>query len=145
MVPYKDFQYIKHRYFDYPIYRYNVYGIKCEGKLVSAFITRNETVNGRIVVRIFDYIGDYKYIINMAHYIRNILFIDNVEYCDIYFYGVDEQLFVDAGFIEVEDDDVNIIPNYFHPFEKSNIDIWCDSQYKNTVFFKADGDQDRPN
>lgn len=35
--------------------------------------------------------------------------------------------------------------NYFEPFEKSNADIWCGSPVDNTLFYKADGDQDRAN
>ena len=49
--------------------------------------------------------------------------------------------------VEKTDDDMNIIPDYFSPFEQKNIDIWVDSSNRidTCCFFKADGDQDRPN
>ena len=50
-----------------------------------------------------------------------------------------------AGFSERTEDDTNIIPNYFSPFVAENIDIYVRSPYENTLFMKADGDQDRPN
>ena len=39
----------------------------------------------------------------------------------------------------------NIIPNYFSPFIRENIDIYIRYNDDSTRFFKADGDQDRPN
>ena len=56
------------------------------------------------------------------------------------------QLVKQAGFCEVRYD-INIIPDYFNPFEQVNVDIYVDSSNnrKKCFFFKADGDQDRPN
>lgn len=51
----------------------------------------------------------------------------------------------EAGFVEVNEEDGNIIPNYFEPFVQENIDIWVDSRDDNSLFTKADADQDRPN
>lgn len=47
--------------------------------------------------------------------------------------------------IELKENDTNIIPNYFSPYVAENIDIYVGAKYKGAVFFKADGDQDRPN
>jgi hypothetical protein len=57
----------------------------------------------------------------------------------------ERDLIVGIGFSMLSDDDTNIIPNYFGPFLQENIDIWADSLYKDSVFTKADADQDRPN
>ena len=58
---------------------------------------------------------------------------------------MNEEDVLEAGFTEVNEEDGNIIPNYFGPFLQENIDIWVDSKDKNSLFTKADADQDRPN
>ena len=70
---------------------------------------------------------------------------DNYEYVDFYCAGFEDYLVQAAGFTPLLDNDTNIIPNYFYPFEQKNIDIWVQSTSENTSFTKADGDQDRPN
>ena len=67
------------------------------------------------------------------------------EYIDFYLYGIEDDILRDAGFV-LQDDDVNIIPNYFEPFVQKNIslDFYADS-LEEIILFKGDGDQDRPN
>ena len=63
----------------------------------------------------------------------------------MYCYGFDNTYIEQAGMIELAKDDTNIIPNYFAPYVAENIDIWVGAKSENALFFKADGDQDRPN
>ena len=58
--------------------------------------------------------------------------------------GIEDKILKAAGFTKREEKDCNIIPNYFEPFDQKNVDIWVRYKDKNTVFCKADGDQDRP-
>ena len=67
------------------------------------------------------------------------------EYVDFYCLGFEESYILKAGFTLREENDTNIIPNFFSPFVQENIDIWVDSSKEGCLFFKADGDQDRPN
>nr|MCR4746137.1 hypothetical protein [Lachnospiraceae bacterium] len=70
---------------------------------------------------------------------------NNYEYIDFYEYGLDDIYLKNAGFNERIIEDENIIPNYYEPFEKQNVDIWGHFQTDTALIFKADGDQDRPN
>ena len=79
-------------------------------------------------------------------FLKNLLSeTDGAEYIDFYCAGINEEDVYEAGFVEVNEEDGNIIPNYFEPFVQENIDIWVDSREYNSLFTKADADQDRPN
>lgn len=144
-IPYKDTWYINHRFFSHPIYHYNVYGIEKKGNADAIFVTREEKYNDRIAVRIVDFIGKQEAILGMGLFLKKLLLTPHVEYIDFYCYGLDNLYMEQIGFTEVKENDVNVIPNYFHPFVRENIDIFVSSSMPNTVFTKADADQDRPN
>lgn len=63
----------------------------------------------------------------------------------MYCLGMEEEYILKVGMVERTEEDPNIIPNYFHPLEQTNVDIWVASSQNNAVFFKADIDKDRPN
>ena len=48
------------------------------------------------------------------------------------------------GFIQRNDDDLNIIPQYFEPLVQQNIERWFETNDNNMIIFKGDGDGDRP-
>ena len=73
------------------------------------------------------------------------MLLNQYEYVDFYTLGFNEKYIESAGFRKREENCCNIIPNYFEPFERENVDIWVQYDNENTVFFKADGDQDRCN
>ena len=68
---------------------------------------------------------------------------------DIYSYGVPIDIIEKAGFLDRQEYDNLIIPNYFEPFERKNVDLRYAYKVKESSdpvrLFKADGDQDRPN
>ncbi|MDE6748858.1 MAG: hypothetical protein K2K21_07340, partial [Lachnospiraceae bacterium] len=67
------------------------------------------------------------------------------EYIDFYCYGISDDIMRQSGFIKRESDDVNIIPNYFEPFEARNVDIYFVSNVLDKLhLYRGDGDQDRP-
>lgn len=144
--PYKDLWYINHRFFEYPIYKYGVYGIEDEQGVVNALIVlRNQEYQDRVAVRFVDYIGESRLLSGTSQFFEDILSDNRCEYVDFYCNGIEEEYIRNAGFTLLTDNDPNIIPNYFSPFCQQNIDIWVDSSDKNAVHFKADADQDRPN
>lgn len=142
-VPYKNAWYVERRYFNHPIYKYEIYGLKDKEKIKALLVIRCQECNGAKVMRIVDFIGEQKLFRGICAFCQTLL--QEAEYIDMYCYGFENQYILDAGFIEKDDDDVNIIPNYFAPYECSNIDIYVDSSSDGCLFFKADGDQDRPN
>lgn len=145
-IPYKDSWYVNKRYFCHPYYKYNVYGLADSTEKIGALMmARVVKYNGRKVIRIVDYIGDHKLFAGLHKEFQNLIKANDFEYIDFYTYGFDEQSILKAGFKLRTDDDPNIIPNYFEPFVQENIDIWAHYQLNGTLFFKADGDQDRPN
>lgn len=143
VVPYKDCWYVKHKYFEHPINKYKIWGLRDKKKLIAIMVGREQVYNDTLVLRIVDYIGDYSEFGSLRGHFFEML--KKYEYIDFYQYGFDEDALSKAGFIERKEDDVNIIPNYFSPFVQENIDIWCNSSDQSCVFFKGDGDQDRPN
>lgn len=144
VVPYKDLWYINHRYFEHPIYEYQVYGLlNDDNKAEALFVCREQEYDGCKALRIIDYIGKQELFSGISNFLKTGL--EKYEYIDMYCYGFDVSLILQAGMIELREDDTNIIPNYFAPYVAENIDIWVGSPKENTVFFKADGDQDRPN
>ena len=145
-VPYKDLWYINKRFFLHPIREYMVYEItSSENGTKALIVLREENVFQSKALRIVDYIGEQSLFSNLGIFLKNLIKSENYEYIDLYTYGFEEKYIVSAGFSERKEDDNNIIPNYFSPFVAENIDIYVRSPYENTVFMKADGDQDRPN
>ncbi len=148
-IPYKDSYYIKKRYFEHPIYKYDVYGIEKNNILYALFVLRRETFKGRHAYRMVDYIGDHSVFRYCRRIVDKMLMDPDVEYVDFYCYGIDEKYISEAGFEKIVENDTTIIPNYFYPFVQKNIDIWIQipeiKEGYTPVYCKADGDQDRPN
>ncbi len=142
-IPYKDNWYINHRYFKHPVYHYDIYGIGDFKDSYSALIVCREIVcNGVKILRIIDYIGEQKSFSGLAYFFENKT--NEYEYIDMYCSGLEKQYIEEAGFVELDKDDSNIIPNNFEPLELVNRDIWIYSSEPSCIFFKGDGDQDRP-
>ncbi|MEH7504134.1 hypothetical protein V7152_19330, partial [Neobacillus drentensis] len=144
---YKDQNYIKKRYFEHPFYQYQVFGIGKEDATTSLLITREISINHSKVLRIIDFIGAEEDIAGIGLELQKILKANDYEYIDFYQYGISEDVLNTAGFVKREKKDENIIPNYFEPFEKKNVDIHFSTNVNENKYyiFKGDGDQDRPN
>lgn len=142
--PHKDAWYFKRRFFDHPIYTYEVWGITGPAGGRALVVTRRQPCNGSAAIRIVDYEGDQTAFAGCGAFLDMLL--REAEYVDFYFAGFDESCAEAAGMREVTEEDGNIIPDYFHPFEPVNADIYAVGSEKNATytFFKADGDQDRP-
>lgn len=147
VIPYKDTWYVNKRYFNHPYYQYDVYGLENIDKkeTEAILIARELEIEGSKVLRIVDYIGNQRIFAGLYDSLNKLILQNNYEYIDFFTFGFDEESILNAGFVERIDNDVNIIPNFFEPFLQKNIDIWAHYKYDNTMFFKADGDQDRPN
>lgn len=142
--PDKNAVYIENRYLKHPFYHYSLLGVCKKEEPLCLWVTREIEVEGHRCIRIVDMIGDLEKIENMKGQIAAYLKERDAEYIDCYNYGIDKHVFLKAGFKEVGK--ATIIPNYFEPFEKKNVDIhYAAYAKKPIVVFKGDGDQDRPN
>jgi hypothetical protein len=95
-----------------------------------------------------DFIGPNETFPLLHNFVLDLLKTYNAEYLDLYSYGIPSLLLQKAGFINRQKIKGLIIPNYFEPFERKNVDLifaYKSSQMHPAVrLFKADGDQDRP-
>lgn len=144
--PYKDIWYVNRRYFKHPINDYHVYGIdKGINRIDSILIAREQLQNGAKILRIVDFIGDDCDLAGIGCWIQNLMDEQHFEYVDCYCKGISNEIMNQAGFTLKDENDVNIIPNYFEPFVKANVDIYYNtSDDEKYYIFKADSDQDRP-
>ena len=143
-VPFKENWYIKARYFEHPIYKYDIYGVEYSGKVELVIITRVVECNDSKAIRLIDCIGKFEQIRYLTALFDDLLMEVKAEYIDFYEIGLQDDIFINAGWLDVNETN-NIIPEYFSPYERKNIDIYYFSTEKDIVLFKGDGDQDRPN
>jgi hypothetical protein len=144
--PYKEPWYLEKRYFNHPVYTYNVYGIKnLDDNIHSVLFTREVLLNGVKILRIVDFIGNTGELKYISCEIQNLIDKYNYEYIDFYQHGIDKDIMNSAGFT-LKSETNNMIPNYFEPFVAENIDInYFTTGDDKILIFKGDGDQDRPN
>lgn len=145
--PKKSMQYLKHRYFEHPVYDYQVFGISDNNFPIKAVLfARSIECNGARILRIIDFIGKIEELGYVSRAIDDILREGSYEYIDFMQDGIGDEIMQNAGFILNEADSGNIIPNYFEPYECSNINVWYATKHKKGFcIFRGDGDQDRPN
>jgi hypothetical protein len=145
-IPFKDAWYLERRYFKHPVYNYLVWGIQDEQKITRAILIGREiSLKNKRILRLIDYIGDPSMLAGLFSEFRMLFVKHEYEYIDFYYYGINENYLSESGFVLRDENDENIIPNYFEPFVQKNIDIWVNSSVKDIVICKGDGDQDRPN
>lgn len=144
IVPYKDYRYIEKRFFGHPIYKYDIYAVKKDAEIKAIFVVRKQEHDGRIALRMVDFVGDRESFSYTGSFWKNMLGDGISEYADFYAKGFEPEYMEAAGFCALTEDDANVIPNYFSPYVCTNVDIWCHSKDGNVFLCKGDGDQDRP-
>lgn len=92
---------------------------------------------------IVDFLGKFQK--NLYDEFQKLLQKQNLEFVSFLCYVWDTNKIIQMGFSLKNEE--SIIPVYFEPFLKENIDIYFafKSEYKNYTIFKGDSDQDRPN
>jgi len=148
-LPIKSSEFIRNRYMRHPVYSYEVLGIFQGSKLYGLCVFRLIKHNEAIILRWVDFMGPNEIIAALQVPMLNIMKKYNAEYIDIYSHGIPSELLQEAGFVDRYRMDNLVVPNYFEPFEKKNVDLYFAYKActKNTLvrLFKSDGDQDRPN
>lgn len=142
----KDYAYIQKRYFDHPVYQYDIWKIlNPNGMSHSILITREESVQNRKICKIIDFYGKLSDLGQITVALDWLMKEREYEFIDVYSFGVPVKLYEQAGFVRCERDSKNIIPNYFHPFEQKNVDLeMINPMIEGLRFFRGDSDQDRP-
>ena len=142
--PKKSIRYLIKRYKDHPVYQYLFIGAYKSSGLCAVFVLRKIVANGGACLRIIDILGDYSNLGYLGNAFVDLLRNHECEYIDCLNYGIEPQIFFSWGLLLR--DDKNIIPNYFEPFQRENVDIRFafKTEVENYVIFKGDSDQDRP-
>lgn len=143
---YKAPEYMIHRYFENPKYQYQIFRLRKEGEAASSFlIAREQEQEGSKALRLIDFVGNEELLSQIGTPIRQLMRENGYEYTDLYVYGVADEVLFQAGFSKKAKDSRNVIPNYFSPFCRKNINIgifW--EKEMHPIIWKGDGDQDRP-
>lgn len=142
-LPYKDKDFLNKRYFEHPVYRYDVYGIRSRQKYEGVVFTRKVNYNGSSIIFIVDFIGDIKCFGRIGQGLRHILSKESSECISLLEAGISSEILKQSGFTLISDEEV-IIPTYFEPFANINVSNYYESMEKNLIIFKATGDQDNP-
>lgn len=144
--PRKDLWYLKKRFYDFPGYTYELYGLKRAGKIEALAVVRLNPVSESSVLRLVDYWGSEADFAKLGGTLDALLLQYDAEYIDMYCAGLSEECVNAAGFTLREHGSATIIPNYLNPPVDFNTDyFYFTSDAQNFRMFKADGDQDRPN
>jgi hypothetical protein len=145
-VPVKTPEYFRTRYLLHPVYRYICFALRRADRPVAMLAMRLATHAGRHALRVVDYVGPDGEIPGVAPLVLQQVRQLRAEYADIHNWGIDRQLFEDAGFAAVDADAGDIVPNHFEPYERRHAPIrFALKTTRPAVLFKGDGDQDRPN
>tara|TARA_S200000501_G_scaffold377761_1_gene437343 strand:- start:1051 stop:2082 length:1032 start_codon:yes stop_codon:yes gene_type:complete len=145
--PLKSKTYLVNRYLKNPFYKYLIIQVRKANRPNSIFVIRPIKVKKKCIIRLIDFIGSEKNFKYLHFACIDILKKFEAEYIDIYSHGISKKTFEKSGFINRMNYKEIIIPNYFEPFIKKNVDIFCaykTNSKKKIKLFKGDGDGDRP-
>lgn len=143
-IPYKDKEYYIKRYYKHPYYKYQIYKL-VNAKYTSLVILKEVEIQERKIARIIDYVGNQICFSKAGYFFTELINNNAYEYIDFYCLNFNDQFITDAGFVERNESDSIIIPNYMEPFVQQNVEIYTCYKNENCIIFKGDADQDRPN
>lgn len=150
ILPVKSNLYFVNRYLKHPFYDYTLLRIANSRAESCVLVYRVVKVFDAKAIRIVDFWGNPSAILGAKNVFYNLLQEYDAEYIDFYNYGLSEDVLKNAGFILRNSTSSIVVPNYFEPFERRNIDIlfaykvFTERPYTYVVC-KGDADQDRPN
>jgi hypothetical protein len=146
-IPFKSKNYIIKRYLNHPYFIYNFHEVYRDNSFLGIVISREvKHLKGK-ALRIIDLLADDKYISKIINEFAIILTqsLRKYEYIDVYGSNLDMKILKMGNYELISDSPKIIVPDYFSPFEKRNIDIFFFSTNDKPVcLFKGDSDQDNP-
>lgn len=148
--PEKSLAYYRNRFESHPWFRYEFLLLGRGESPEILIVTRKVEVEDAVVIRVVDVGGDAALLPNAATAFSNQLTVTGAEYVDILVHGIEDEAMTQNGFLSRNVDSSLIIPNYFDPFERRNVNVAFafKSDLDNVPrmhFHPADSDQDRPN
>ena len=145
LLPFKSAEYVVHRYFNNPIYKYKIYKILDAKRIAtSLLVTREVECNDTSVLSWVDYIGEIERVGEFKNLFQKLMYQGRYEYIDCLCDGIAGTLFDKIGFTRKEHDGNTVIPTYFEPFVQKNIKIHFEKSEQTQILFKGDSDADRP-
>jgi len=148
-VPAKSHRYLVERYVEHPWYHYELRLVRVSGRAVAVVVWRAVEAERSRVLRIVDIVGEVDWLARAQGHLRALTAEYDAEYIDLVQTGIDPALLDAGGFLTLGRTPGLVLPNYFSPFERRNVEI--EFAYKVTEagapvrLFRADSDQDRPN
>ncbi len=145
--PYKDMSYLKWRYYDFPYYRYRVWGIKIDEKesCGALIVGREIEYSGSKMLAIVDFLGEECFLAEASEQIQCLMDDNAYEYIEFMCYGLSDKVLKKAGFVLREENDTNIIPSHFEPFACENVDkYFFVADHDKIRMFRGDSNQDIP-
>ena len=135
--PYKDKAYIEKRYFKHPIFKYKIYLIIDKFyNSNSFFVSREIKHKSSKILNIVDFIGKEKDLSRIGLAFEKLIKKKNYEYIDLLCANINKKYLADSNFKYKNMYDQNIIPLYFQPFIRKNVDIWYETSKKILNFLK---------
>lgn len=151
-LPRKSWSYVLNRYVRHPYYDYEIRTITADHLLRAILVWRRVLApTGGYILRIVDVIGDANILARCGAALRRELMTSNCEYMDLMYWGISAEALQAGGFVCPEDHPELVLPNYFEPFERRNVQIEIAFRVdpglsgKRVFLYRADSDQDRPN
>ena len=145
---FKSKRYYGNRFLRHPIYRYHAMQILSpEGDCLGVFFYRICEAEGARCIRIVDYFGVPDALAGCLDCFHNLLEEQDAEYADFLCVGMSESEMAKGGFLERHEQKDVVIPNYFEPFLRENVDVTYSHMGRHDAcrIYKGDSDQDRPN
>lgn len=147
--PEKSKEYILNRFIKHPVDEYKIISSFNKKKIKNILILKIIKHKKNRVGRIIEYIGRPSQICNFNNFLLKLIDEKNLEYIDFYCYGIKKKYLQKVGFFDKSDYPKIIIPDYFNPFFKKNIDLYFGYKSEknlpyNLNFFKSDCDLDTP-
>ena len=142
----KNVFYFVDKYLKNPFYKYELFYLNNKN-FNSVIVIRIITVKNRNIARIVDFCGDEKIFQRMNLFCLDFLKENNCEYIDFLNIGINKKHLNMSNFKILKNP--TIIPNFFEPLILKNHNINYAYKKNNStlrpIFFKGDGDQERPN
>jgi hypothetical protein len=132
------------RYLSHPFYDYRAYRV--DGAETAVIVTRLCAHDGAAALRIVDLLGPASALAGAAAAFDALMVEAGAEFVDFYLSGHGEALAA-AGFDTLDPDGALILPSYFEPLDRSNVEVVyaLKGLGDNLTICKGDADQDRPN
>jgi len=148
--PPKSIAYYRERFENHPWFTYYFATLVAGHTAELLLVYRVIELEGARLLRVVDIAGDVEHLPRGARALSEIVSKHDAEYLDIVAVGLDDRKMNDAGFISRESHPNLVLPNYFDPFERRNIDVLFAYKTKDSHsgayhFHPSDSDQDRPN